>query len=129
MADKKDKLIWVKALIAVQKPDWSWAEPGDVFQIMESKKSKRDGVMTDEVTKAEIEAAKAALPAPKVDPRDAKIAELEQALEDATRGRDIAFEAANELQCELGDVLEKIKGLKAPPIGGAKKGGDGDNAS
>lgn len=129
MADKKDKMIWVKAIVAVQKPDRTWAAPGDVFQIKESKKSKRSGVMTDKVTKEEIEAAKAAAPQPEDDPRDAKIAELEQALEDATRGRDIAFEAANELQCELGDVLEKIKGLKAPPIGGAKKGGDGDNAS
>lgn len=128
MADKKEKMVWVKAVIPVQKPDRTWAGVGDVFEVPESKKSKRS---MEEPTKDEIKAAKAAAPQPEADPRDAKIAELEQALEDAMLGRNIAFEAADELQCELGEVLDKVKELSKPAatIGGAKKGEGGDGGA
>lgn len=120
------KMTWVKATQVLQKPDKTWAKIGDVFEVPADKVSKRS---MEKPTDQEVKAAKAATPKPKLDAKDARIAELESELADAKRGRDIAFEAADLLQVEVGDLKDAISKLKQPPpkapslAGEAKKDG------
>lgn len=112
---KKPKLIWIEALKVLQKPDRSWASVGDVFQIMDDMVSKRAGVMR-KLTDKEVKKHLAGLEGGAAeDAKDARISELEKELEDAALGRDVGFAAADALQCELGEVLDRLAEMQKPP--------------
>lgn len=123
----KEKLVWVKAVSRVQKPNRTWAQPGDVFQVPGGKVSKRSMTKPseDEVALAKDGAASDAEAG-----NDAEIAELKEKLADAEAGRAIMQEAADLLQVEQGDLLDTIKRLKeaaakpASSVAGEKKAAD-----
>lgn len=125
----KEKLVWVKATLAVQKPNRTWAQPGDVFQVPEGKVSKRSMCGP---SKEEIALAKegAAADAEADDSKDAEIADLKAKLADAEAGREIMQEAADLLQVEQGELIDTIKRLKeaaakpASSVAGEKKTAD-----
>jgi len=103
----KEKLVWVKAVSRVQKPNRTWAQPGDVFQVPVSKVSERSMC---EPSKGEIALAKEGAGAD--DGKDAEIADLKAKLADVEAGRAIMQEAADLLQVEQGELLDTIKRLK-----------------
>lgn len=103
----KEKLVWVKAVSRVQKPNRTWAQPGDVFQVPVSKVSKRSMC---EPLKEEIALVKKGAEAD--DGKDAEIADLKAKLADVEAGRAIMQEAADLLQVEQGELLDTIKSLK-----------------
>lgn len=122
----KEKDVWVKAAIPIQKPDRTWAQPGDVFQVPDGKVSKRS---MREPSKEEIALAKegAAADAGTDDGKDAEIADLKAKLVAAEAGRAIMMEAADLLQVEqeeLIDTIKRLKGATAKPassVAGEKK--------
>lgn len=123
MAKEKTKSIWVVALTMVQKPNRVWAKPGDVFRVPEDKLSKRSMRAATDEEIAKAEAAGGDAPDP-VDEKNAEIDRLKEELAEAQAGRAVMLEAANLLQVEQGELIEKIKSLTGKPaasVAGQKK--------
>lgn len=111
---KSTALVWVRALIPVQKPNRVWARVGDEFQVPEDKLSSRsmEKLSAEEAKAAEKRKAQEDREKPK-DPKEALIEQLKADLATAQAGQAIMEEAADLLQVEMGDLIEEIKALKA----------------
>jgi hypothetical protein len=121
-------LIWVKATAIGQKPNKAWANVGDVFKVEEAQFSESwMAKLTDDEVKAREASGDVG------DAQDAEMAELKAKLADAEAGRAIAMEAADLLQVEVGELLDKISEIKTAPAAAPKRGrppkGEGANAA